>query len=251
MNAIVKINEDLEVEVVTDPKHEWLLSTKDVAEGYGLNEAAVRMTKGRHADELVEGKHFIHDVTKRDGVSGGSKTTMWTKRGVARLGFFIKTPMAKEFRDWAEDYIIEGGQKVSTTAIPQTFAQALLLAAQQAQAIELMAPKVNTYDAIMDTSSSFLLGEAGNAVGVKTNKLSKFLCEKKYIFKLGKSKYKPYAKYLEQGLFVVKITPRDEETTSAQLRVTPKGVELLHSLVGEYDAWHMSNYGTTGRKKVV
>lgn len=53
-------------------------------------------------DELEEGKHFIEGVTDSHS-STNQKKTMWTKRGVIRLGFFIKTPMAKEFRDWAEE----------------------------------------------------------------------------------------------------------------------------------------------------
>ncbi len=32
--------------------------------------------------------------------------TLWTKRGIIRLGFFIKSNRAKQFRDWAEDLII-------------------------------------------------------------------------------------------------------------------------------------------------
>lgn len=96
--VVVNVN-DIQIEVQPD----WLLSTKDVAEGYGLSRNGLSMAKTRNADELQEGKHFIN-VTDSD--IGGKPATMWTKRGVVRLGFFIKTPMAKEFRDWAEDYIV-------------------------------------------------------------------------------------------------------------------------------------------------
>lgn len=68
-----------------------------MAEGYGLNEKSVSAVKQRNLDEFQEGKHYIYTVSKRDSVRGASKTVMWTKRGVVRLGFFIKTPMAKEF----------------------------------------------------------------------------------------------------------------------------------------------------------
>ena len=97
----VQINNELTVVVLPNVEHEWVLSTKDVAEGYGLSVSGVQKAKERYADELEDGKHFITTMTDR--LSG--KKTMWTKRGVIRLGFFIKTPMAKEFRDWAEDYI--------------------------------------------------------------------------------------------------------------------------------------------------
>lgn len=146
----VTINNELTVEVVPNEAYEWLLSTKDVAEGYGLNRNALSMTKARNEDELIEGKHWV--ITKRDTLGGSQDTLMWTKRGVVRLGFFIKTPMAKEFRDWAEDYIIEGRAKPKTPAIPQTFSEALLLAAEQARMLELQAPKVGTNSSILYVS---------------------------------------------------------------------------------------------------
>ena len=34
------------------------------------------------------------------------KTVLWTKRGIVRLGFFIKSERARMFRDWAEDLVI-------------------------------------------------------------------------------------------------------------------------------------------------
>lgn len=33
-------------------------------------------------------------------------TTLWTKRGIVRLGFFIRSEQAKLFRNWAEELII-------------------------------------------------------------------------------------------------------------------------------------------------
>ncbi len=37
---------------------------------------------------------------------GKQRKLFWTKRGVIRLGFFIKSERAKKFRDWAEDLIL-------------------------------------------------------------------------------------------------------------------------------------------------
>ena len=66
-----------------------------MADGYGLSEVGLRSTKSRNADEFEESKHWV--VAKCNTLGGTQKTVMWTKRGVVRLGFFIKTPMAKEF----------------------------------------------------------------------------------------------------------------------------------------------------------
>ena len=84
---------DITIEVQPDVEHDWLLSTKDVAEGYGLSESGVKKAKERYLDELEEGKHFLM-VTNSHSENGNLKKLMWTKRGVVRLGFFIKTPMA-------------------------------------------------------------------------------------------------------------------------------------------------------------
>ena len=35
-----------------------------------------------------------------------NKQILWTKRGIVRLGFFIKSERAKMFRDWAEDLVV-------------------------------------------------------------------------------------------------------------------------------------------------
>lgn len=54
----VTVMEGVTVNVVPDEKFEFLLSTRDVAAGYGVSMYAIRMVKMRYADEFVEGKHF-------------------------------------------------------------------------------------------------------------------------------------------------------------------------------------------------
>lgn len=101
------VTEGLTVTILPDSNHEFIISTKDAAHGYGTSDYAIRQTKLRHSAELIEGKHFISGVTIRHGASAGaSKSTMWTKKGIVRLGFFIKSERARLFRDWAEELII-------------------------------------------------------------------------------------------------------------------------------------------------
>lgn len=97
----VEISDEVVVEVQPHSEHEWLLSSKDVAEGYGLSASGLRSTKDRYSDELEEGKHYIFKPSQK-----GTPSTYWTKEGVVMLGFFIKTPTAKEFRRWASNYIV-------------------------------------------------------------------------------------------------------------------------------------------------
>lgn len=83
------------------------MTTKDVAAGYGVSEYCIRQHKADHANELTDGQHYLSGVSIPHAASrGSSKGIMWTKAGIIRLGFFIKSERAKLFRDWAEQLIL-------------------------------------------------------------------------------------------------------------------------------------------------
>lgn len=117
------VSENLSVEVIPDEQHEFLMSTNEVAKGYSVSSGTIRKHKLEHKEELVEGKHFITVINDRMGIrktgssvtksnayckSGGYqfRQVLWTKRGIVRLGFFVKSERARLFRDWAEDLVI-------------------------------------------------------------------------------------------------------------------------------------------------
>lgn len=108
----MQITEELSVRLLPTEQHEFLMTTKEVAHGYGTSEYAIRVSKMRHESELIEGKHFLiaanfEPVTKCYGtLKLPPNSILWTKRGIVRLGFFIKSERAKLFRDWAEELII-------------------------------------------------------------------------------------------------------------------------------------------------
>jgi len=92
------------------PEHKWLLKSKDVAAGYGCSTDSLRQAKKQHADELLEGSHWVKD----------GRLTLWTQRGVIRLGNFIKSKQAAEFRSAAETFLcsaINGELRPSTLAV--------------------------------------------------------------------------------------------------------------------------------------
>lgn len=99
--------EGLAVNVLPSEQYEFLMTTKEVSHGYGTTEYAIRMSKARHDDELKEGKHYVVGVTKCYGGNIPHNAVLWTKAGIVRLGFFIKSERAKLFRDWAENLIIK------------------------------------------------------------------------------------------------------------------------------------------------
>lgn len=100
------VAENLIVTVEPNKEHEFLMTTEEAALGYGISAATLRTHKHEHKDELIVGKHFITGVGKTNAFGKQTITTCWTKRGIVRLGFFIKSERAKLFRDWAEDLVI-------------------------------------------------------------------------------------------------------------------------------------------------
>lgn len=228
--VVVKVN-DIEIEVQPDLEHEWLLSTKDVADGYGLSEQGVRMTKQRNPEEFEEGKHFVYDVTKRDAVRGASKTIMWTKRGVARLGFFIKTPMAKEFRDWAEDYIVnERAPKVETQKLPTTYLEALEELVLKERALLEAKPKAEYYDEFLNGDGCVSLTYPAKYYGLTPQYFLAYLRHKGYINKHSRVLNE---KGKKTGWFKSIATSNGYPNT----KVTPSGLVAMKELMPDYKKW--------------
>lgn len=107
--------QETKLNLIEDLNHEFLLSNKDIAIGYGCSIQTIRSHLKNHSEELKEGKHWIKKNVLTKG--GTQSVTHWTKKGIVRLGFFIKSERAKKFRDWAEDYIVN--QKLSSESTIQ------------------------------------------------------------------------------------------------------------------------------------
>lgn len=95
----------VELTLTPDACHEYLMTTEQVAVGYDVTPDNIRKHKETKSDELVEGKHWV--VSNTHTLGGSQLATLWTKRGIVRLGFFIRSKRARLFRDLAEDLVIE------------------------------------------------------------------------------------------------------------------------------------------------
>lgn len=78
--------------------HDWLLTTGQVAEGYGVDTSTLRGHKANKPEALREGHHWIKD----------GKTTYWTKAGVVQLGFCVQSSRGNAFREMAEKLVLAG-----------------------------------------------------------------------------------------------------------------------------------------------
>ncbi|EAJ5418703.1 hypothetical protein DFS41_06345 [Campylobacter jejuni] len=68
----------------------------EVAYNYAVDNTTIMSHKNLHSDELIENIHYFYDFEQTKG--GRQRVTKWTLEGVYMLGFFIKSPKAKEYR---------------------------------------------------------------------------------------------------------------------------------------------------------
>ncbi|EHG4957608.1 hypothetical protein QMX02_001304 [Campylobacter coli] len=67
-----------------------------VASFYEVTKNSIAKHFLRNADELIENIHYFYDFEQTKG--GRQRVIKWTLEGVYMLGFFIKSPKAKEYR---------------------------------------------------------------------------------------------------------------------------------------------------------
>lgn len=104
----LQVTDGLAVAIIQNQTYEFLMPVKDVAIGYGVSAGNIRNQMFRNHDEFIEGKHFVKGVSFSNTlVNVQPHAVYWTKAGVVRLGFFIKSERAKLFRDWAENLILQ------------------------------------------------------------------------------------------------------------------------------------------------
>lgn len=132
----------------------------------------------------------------------------------------------------------------ATPAIPQTFAQALRLAAEQAETIEAQqkqleaqAPKVAFATAIINSPSSCGIDELAkllkqNGIDMGEIRLFQWLRDKGYLCNMGTARNQPTQKALDMGLFELKpqtwTNPKtDEVMTTTRTMVTGKGKQYF------------------------
>jgi hypothetical protein len=80
-----------------DEAHDWLLTTAEVAQGYGVAESTIRGHKSTKPEEFLSDRHWVK-------LENGK--VMWTKLGVIRLGFCIESTRGVEFRTKAEGWVL-------------------------------------------------------------------------------------------------------------------------------------------------
>ena len=116
-------------------------------------------------------------------------------------------------------------EKKQSPQIPQNFAEALQLAADQAKALELAAPKVAFVDNFVESGTTKTLRETAKILNYPERKMIALMIEHDILYRMS-GKLLPYQKYHEQKLFEVKTGERNGHAFT-QTRVTTKGLTWL------------------------
>lgn len=113
--------------------------------------------------------------------------------------------------------------------LPQTFAEALQLAANQAKLLEEAAPKVEFHDKIVNDAANFSLRDAAKKIQQRPNKFNEWLRSEGYLCQNNL----PKQQYINQGLFKTHTGQSKEEYQFSQTRVTSKGLAYFTKKLGE------------------
>lgn len=168
----------------------------------------------------------------------GGNQEMWflTEDGLYEILMLSRKPVAKQFKKGVKE-ILKKIRKTGSysTQVPQTFAQALMLAAKQQEKIEQQqrllaeqAPKAEYFDNLVDRNLLTNFRDTAKQLGLKQNQFITLLLNDKYIYRDKKGGLKPYAQYADT-LFKLKDWG-DEHKSGLQTMVTPQGKETFRLL---------------------
>lgn len=224
------------VEIGGEP---WMVG-KDVAEalGYKNPQEAIR----NHVDAEDKG---VSEILTPGGMQ---KIPIINESGLYSLVLSSKLPKAKEFKRWVTSEVLPSIRKTGgyiagqEELTPEELMAKALMVAQKTIADrearisglvvenQIMAPKADYFDELVDRNLLTNFRETAKQLEVKEKTFIQFLLEKKYIYRDKKGKLMPYAEK-NAGLFEVKECFNDKtQWSGTQTMVTPKGRETFRLL---------------------
>lgn len=184
---------------------------------------------------------------------GDQRMSVINESGLYAMILRSRKAEAKAFKKWITGEVLPeirrtGGYGADKHRFdtPQTFGDALLLAAQQWEELEAAkkelaaaAPKVEAADAYFASENFLLVREAAKLLGLKEKQLRTLLLERGFIFRhknaYGDSYYDVTARHADAGLFATKVYSRMQDDGGARttytVYVTPKGVEAIRRIL--------------------
>lgn len=220
----------------------WFVG-KDVAKALGYSNP--RDALSRHVDAEDKG------VVKHDTHGGNQPITVINESGLYSLVLSSKLPGAKRFKRWITSEVIPSIRKhggyisgQEELSAEELMAKALVVAQQTLAEREkriadltvtnqIMQPKADYFDALVDRNLLTSFRETAKQLGIPPRQFIQFLTEHKYVYRDKKGKLMPYQDK-NKGLFEVKECFNEKtQWSGVQTLVTPKGRETFRLLCSE------------------
>jgi phage antirepressor YoqD-like protein/predicted transcriptional regulator len=207
------------------------MSSKEIAEIVESRPDTVKVAMERLA------KNGVITFTSTTEKSEGGRPGVVYRVG-KRDSYVVVAQLCPEFTArlvdrWQE---LEAQVAAPTHAIPQTFSQALMLAAQQAERIELQEavieqqkPAVEFVDRYVSSTGNRGFREVCKLLGANEAEFRLFLLDEEIMYRLG-GVLTPHARHLDAGRFVVKAGASDAGHAFNQAKFTPKGIQWIAGL---------------------
>ena len=181
--------------------------------------------------------------------AGGVQNTKFITEGdVYRLIAHSKLPGAERFERWVFDEVLPSIRKHGAYLTEDVLEQALTspdflieLAtrletekaknAQLTVSNQIMQPKADYFDMLVDRNLLTGIRDTAKELGIRQNDFVRFLLDTGYLFRTKKGKLRPYATYVDSGLFEMKEFVNDKTGyMDTQTLITPKGKETFRLL---------------------
>ena len=163
-----------------------------------------------------------------------------TESGVYKLVFKSRKPNAEKFTDWVTDEVLPSirknggyiaGQENDTPEV--IIAKALVVAQsvikENEKKIAELQPKANYFDDLVERNLLTNFRDTAKELHTKQKSFVEWLISKRYIYRDGKGKLKPYQPYVEKGYFELKEFIRGN-FSDVQTLITPRGREAFRLL---------------------
>lgn len=235
-------NEFGELRIIEQNGEPWFVG-KDVAVALGYGEGkSLANAVANHVEAEDKG------VTEMMTPGGKQQMTIINESGLYSLVLSSKLPTAKKFKRWVTSEVLPSIRKnggyiagQETMSPEELMASALILAQKTIQARDarisaltvenqIMAPKADYFDALVDRNLLTNFRETAKQLGVGKKRFIQYLLERKYFYRDPKGKLQPYAEK-NDGLFELKECMNEKTGWGGtQVLITPKGRETFRLL---------------------
>lgn len=167
------------------------------------------------------------------------ETNVVNEYGLYSLILASRKPQAKQFKRWVTHEVLPDIRKTGSYSIqqnyqiPQTYSDALRLAAKYYDINQKNKPKVEYFDNQMHNPGLMTVTEIAKDYGWSAKRMNLYLAEKRIIYRQGK-RWVLYQKYAAKGYAQYEAFPYDDnKEVHNNLKWTQRGKKFIYDLLGK------------------